>query len=166
MEKKINMSSQEIYTRFPFFVDIHGWKILVIGGGSISARRVGVLQNFGPEITVVGRSLTTELEDLRQCGCIQWVQDHYSEELMDRDHWNLVLTATDDPDVNRRVTKAARDRGIPVNNASDQTDCDFFFPAIVRGSGMIMGMVSDGSDHHAVRRVAAQIRREYGDKEE
>ena len=39
--------------KFPFFVDISGWKIVVIGAGTIGTRRIRSLLPFGCEITVV-----------------------------------------------------------------------------------------------------------------
>lgn len=154
---------QDTYARFPFFVDIHNWKILVIGGGVIASRRIRVLLSFGPAITLVCPEAASELRQLAGEKAIRWEAVSYEEEILDREKWNLVLAATDDAEINQWVCASCRERGIPVNNAGDQKDCDFFFPAIITGKGMIIGLVSDGSDHHAVRKAAAKIREEFGE---
>lgn len=78
------------------------------------------------------------------------------EDLQDRD---LVLAATDDAALNRRIAEACRKRGIPVNNASDRADCDFFFPAVIQEEELTIGVSSGGGDHRKVAEVCEKLRR-------
>ena len=39
--------------RFPLFVDLHGKKAVVVGGGKIPLRRVKGLRDFGADVTVI-----------------------------------------------------------------------------------------------------------------
>lgn len=77
------------------------------------------------------------------------------EDLQDKD---LVLAATDDAALNHRIAEACRERGIPVNNASDRADCDFFFPAVIQEERLTIGVSSGGRDHKKVAEVCEKLR--------
>ncbi len=146
--------------KFPYFRDISGWQVLVFGGGHIAERRVGTLLDFGPSICVVSPSLSSSLTEWWRAGEIAWEQARYApERISDREQIQMVLAATDDPAVNTAIFQICRERGIRVNNASNQEECDFFFPAVVRDGDLILGVTSGGSNHGRVRRVAAALRK-------
>ena len=48
-----NEKKEEGRAYFPMFVDIRGKKILIVGAGTIAARRAEALLGFGPDLTVV-----------------------------------------------------------------------------------------------------------------
>lgn len=70
----------------------------------------------------------------------------------------LILAATGNRAVNQAIVAAARARGIPVNDASDQNACDFHFPAIALRDPLVVGINAGGKDHGLVARAAAAIR--------
>ena len=71
----------------------------------------------------------------------------------------LVVAAADDHAVNDAAEEEARRLGILFNRADDQSRCDFFFPAICLGEGLVAGVVGDGSDHHKTAEAARRIRK-------
>lgn len=139
--------------RFPLFVDLNGRRILVYGGGTIAARRCRVLSGFGPQITVIAPEICSEIRNIPGIVCREAV---FSEDGMPEAE--LVLAATGDRDVNRAIAAAARARGVPVNDASDQNACDFHFPAIALRDPLVVGVNAGGQDHKLTARAAAAIR--------
>ncbi len=139
--------------RFPLFIDLCGRKILVYGGGNIAARRCRVLARFGPQITVIAPEICSEIREIPGIICRE---ARFSEECMPEAM--LVLAATGDRDVNRAIVTAARARGIPVNDASNQDACDFHFPAIALRDPLVVGVNAGGQDHKLTARAAAAIR--------
>ena len=127
--------------------------MVLCGGGAIAARRAATLAQFGPELTVIAPEIRPEIRALPGVRCIEAPCD--PERLPPAD---LVLAATSDSAVNAAVASACRRRGIPVNNASDQTQCDFHFPAVAIRGDVVVGVNAGGTDHSLVRRVAAAIR--------
>ncbi len=139
------------------FFNIEGKKILLIGAGSINLRRVNTLLEFGAELTVVAPEAREEILAYAKSGKIAYEKASFTREMV-TDEYFMVIAATNDPKLNYQVTKIAREHGILTNNAADKTDCDFYFPAIVREDAVIAGVCAGGSDHRLVRKVAAGMR--------
>lgn len=136
--------------RFPLFIDLRGKKCVVVGGGTVAVRRVGVLRTFGADITVIspewkGREAPPH-----------WLQRPY--EVGDLQGAAIAIAATNDREVNHRVGEDANKMRIPVSVADAQEECSFFFPAVCLGDGMVAGLVSDGIGHRRTTEVARAIR--------
>ena len=137
--------------RFPLFVDLAGKKALVIGGGTVGLRRAEVLARFGAEVTVVSPTLSREVERIRH------IPRKYT--LGDLEGAFLAVAASDDPQVNEAAGREARRLGVFFNRSDAPADCDFFFPAVCEGGGMVAGLAGDGTDHGKTARTAKEIRK-------
>lgn len=137
--------------RFPLFVDLTGKKALVIGGGTVGLRRAEVLARFGAEVTVVSPTLSREVERIRH------IPRKYT--LGDLEGAFLAVAASDDPQVNEAAGREARQLGVLFNRSDAPADCDFFFPAVCEGGGMVAGLAGDGTDHGKTARTAKEIRK-------
>ena len=142
---------------FPLFVDLSGKDILFVGGGSIAARRVKVLEPFAEKITVVAPEAEEAIRDLAAEKKILWIRRAFAEsDLKGRD---IVFATTDDRDLNAFVVTRCREKGIAVNASSDKTLCDFYFPGIVQQGGTVIGVSASGTDHSKARRVRERIQK-------
>lgn len=137
--------------RFPLFIDLTGKPVTIIGGGKIALRRAEALLRFGAEVTVVSPALDHPLEGI--------VHHPHPYETGDLAGAFLAIAATNDRAVNDAAEAEARALGILFNRADDQTRCDFFFPAVCEGEGLIAGVVGDGRDHHKTAEAARRIRK-------
>ena len=70
-----------------------------------------------------------------------------------------MVCAADDPEADRMAWERCRELDIPVNIASDRKMSDFYFPAVVTGEDLAVGIAGDGTDHGKTARAAALIRR-------
>lgn len=138
---------------FPLFLDLHGKRVAVIGGGQIALRRVTTLRRFGAAISVTAPEICEELAALPDVALHR--RPYNASDVADA---VLVLAATNDPGLNRSITADARAAGALANNASDRADSDFYFPAIALGDGLCAGICGTGEDHRAVARAAAAVR--------
>ncbi len=137
--------------RFPLFLDLSGKTVVLVGGGTIAARRIGTLRLFGCRIVVIAPSLKAKAEG------VTWIRRPY--EPGDLEGAFLAIAATDDRQVNRQVGEEARRLGIPVSVADCEAECSFYFPAVCTGEDLIAGVVSSGKDHHKTARAAREIRK-------
>ena len=137
--------------RFPLFVDLTGRAAVVIGGGTVGLRRAEVLCAFGALVTVVSPSLARDADGIR----------HIARPYTPGDLAGafLAVAATNDPAVNGSVGEEARQSGIFFNRSDDPAQCDFFFPAICEGDGLVAGLVGSGGDHKKTARTAKEIRK-------
>ncbi len=131
---------------------VEGRRALVVGGGTVSTRRVRALLTAGAEVHVVAPRLSAEIRG----------REHREELTSSLRRWQpedlegaeLVLVAIDDPTVSKLIAAACRARRIPVHVADDKPHCDFYFPAIHR-DGPIQIAVSTGGAGPA---LAARLR--------
>lgn len=150
---------------FPMFVDISTMKVLIVGGGKIAVRRVKTLLLFAKNITVVAPKICQEMEELVCSGAVYWIAKCYSPELLAEK--DMVLAATDNHEVNRKMVQDCREREktesrkILVNTADDKTQCDFYFPSIVKTDEIVIGINSGGTNPGKVRRTRKKLKKYY-----
>lgn len=142
---------------FPMFFNVEGKKVLIVGAGSIALRRVETLLSFGAAITVAAPDWKEEIGRYRNEGKLQLLEQAYTSDLISGEYF-MVIAATSNEPLNREICDAGRNRGILVNNASDKSQCDFYFPAIVRQGDVVAGVCAGGKNHRLVRQVAAGMR--------
>ena len=137
--------------RFPLFVDLKGKKVVVVGGGNIAMRRIGVLLRFGADVTVIAPEAQPLPEN------VTWLRRPYEKGDL---RGALIATAcTDSRDVNFAVGQEARELGIFASICDSKNESSFYFPAICTGDGLVAGVVSKGVEHHKTARAAREIRK-------
>lgn len=150
-ELKIYMSKK----MFPLYVDLQGKKIVIVGGGSIGCRRVKTLTGFSDKIIVVSSEVLPVIDlYIKEKKVIWYKKDFEFNDIKDAD---IVIAATDNRKVNNKIYEYCRENKIIVNNASDQNQCDFQFPAILEHENIVMGFNSGGADHKKVSRFRKMV---------
>lgn len=142
--------------RFPIYIEMEEKKVLVFGGGTIAARRIHTLLPFGCRITVIAPRISDELMNEAAAGRLIWQERRYREG--DLKGADMVLAATDIRQVNHAIYVEAKDLQIPVNVCDCKEECDFYFPGIVRESGLVIGVTANGADHRLAREATERIR--------
>lgn len=135
---------------FPMFVDLEGKNVLIVGGGRVAARKVEKLLPFGCRITVVSSRIR---EEIHAMGVSVSGRDFEDIDMEDRD---MVIAATDDPQLNTRVCNLAKKMGIPVNSVDDKKNCTFLFPSLVKRGKLTVGVCSSGASPSMAKWVRRQ----------
>ena len=144
---------------FPLFIDLEKKKVTVIGAGTIASRRIRTLLNFGAQITVLAPEASEEVRGLAEEGKLVWRKGLYAPGLPGLlEDAAFVLAATDSPETNQAVWQECRAHGIPVNLSNDREKCDFYFPGIAAGGGIVAGITAEGKNHRLAREVTEQVR--------
>lgn len=144
--------------RFPLFVGLEGRSVVVVGGGPVGMRRAEVLRQFGAIVTIISPVLSGPSEGYL------WVPRTYRAG--DLTGAFLAVAATNSPEVNAAISREAWQNHVLFNRADRPADCDFFFPAICEGDGLVAGIVGDGSDHKKTTQAAQMIRDVLGQMED
>ena len=138
---------------FPVFIPLKGQPVLLIGGGKVALRRAETLARFGAELTVVAPEILPAFTPLARC----LLRTFRPEDV--REGYCLVIAASSDREANRTAGERARAIGIPVSVADAKEESTFFFPAVIKGGGVVAGLISEGGhDHRLAARRAAEIR--------
>lgn len=127
----------------PLFAAVKDRPVLVIGGGEIAARKITFLRRAGAHVQIVARRLDPQLQQLADEQAVHWIATEFDDSQLDAVF--LVIAATNDSALNRRVFDAANARHRLVNVVDDQPLCSFIFPSIVDRSPLIVAISSGGN---------------------
>ncbi len=145
---------------YPIFAVIADRPCLVVGGGAVGERKVLDLLAAGARVTVVSRTLTPELAALADRGEIVYLPGDFAEAQVEG--MALVMATTDDPEVNARVSAAARARAIWVNVADEPEQCTFIVPAQVRRGDLTVAISTGGASPALARRLREELQQHFG----
>ncbi|HYN39817.1 MAG TPA: siroheme synthase CysG, partial [Rhodospirillales bacterium] len=140
---------------FPLFLDIAGRDVLVVGGGAAAARKALVLAGCGARVCVVTERPDGELRDAAALGRLRLMSRAFAAD--DVAGRVLVVSATDDPDLDAAVSATAQARAIPVNVVDRPALCTFVWPAIVDRDPLTIAVTSAGAAPVLARSVRARI---------
>ncbi|MCL4533893.1 MAG: bifunctional precorrin-2 dehydrogenase/sirohydrochlorin ferrochelatase [Bacteroidetes bacterium] len=140
---------------YPVFLRLTAGRCVVVGGGSVAARKVGDLLAAGATVRVVAPRVGAELRRLARQGRIELVEREY--QAGDLAGARLVISATDDVEVNRAVAEEARRAGAWVNVVDDPSLCDFIVPAVVRRGDLVVAVSTGGKSPALARAVRREI---------
>lgn len=140
---------------FPLFADLRHRPVLVVGGGTVAARKAGALLEAGAHVTVGSPVLGSELTQLTDAGRVRHISGEFSPDWLD-DVW-LVVAATDDTGVNAAVFAAATARHMFCNVVDDPVRSSFQVPSIVDRSPLIVAISSSGTAPVLARRMRERI---------
>ncbi len=131
---------------YPVNLLLAGRSCLVVGGGTVAARKVEGLLACDARVHLVAPAIDDEIRG--------WPQVTVEERPYRRGdiggRW-LVISATDSPEVNRAVYLDCEEAGVWVCGADDPDHCSFTLPSIVR-RGTLVVTVSTGGRSPAVAR--------------
>lgn len=139
----------------PVFLKIKGRPCLIVGGGDIAARKARLLLRAGARLTVVAPEIGLAMTVLENNGDIVHAQRAFSAE--DLRGQVLVIAATDDEALNRRVSELAHDSALPVNVVDQANLCSFIMPSIVDRSPVIVAVSTGGASPVLARLVRARL---------
>ncbi len=139
----------------PVFLQLRDRECLVVGGGEVAARKVGLIRRAGGRVTVIAPTLCPGLEEWKARGEIA----HRPLEFRpaDVETFTVVVAATGDAGVNAAVSAAAHARHIPVNVVDAPGLCSFIFPSIVDRSPVLVAVSSGGASPVLARQLRARL---------
>jgi precorrin-2 dehydrogenase/sirohydrochlorin ferrochelatase len=141
-------------------LDVQSRRCLVVGGGRVGTRKVGTLLQCGAEVTVISREATSELAQMAEQGLIDLkLRDFRSSDL---DRIFLVIGATDDQALNRKVHREA-DAAQRLCNIADQPDlCNFVLPSIVNQGHLSIAISTAGKSPAFAKFLRRQLQDQFG----
>jgi uroporphyrin-III C-methyltransferase/precorrin-2 dehydrogenase/sirohydrochlorin ferrochelatase len=139
----------------PFFFDLRGRPCLIVGGGSIATRKARLLVKAGACLVVIAPYITDDMYNLIENSRGQSHQRKFKDS--DISLGDIIICATDDDDVNRRVSKLAQAQKIPVNVVDSPSLCSIITPAIIDRSPLMIAISSGGKAPVLARQMRAKL---------
>ena len=147
---------------YPVNLDIQNRKCLVVGGGSVSTRKVMTLLECGAIITVVSPDVSEELLELAEKKMIELKKRHY--EASDINGIFLVIGATDNEELNWQINKDA-ERQYKLCNIADRPEaCNFILPSIVNRGNLVIAISTSGKSPAFAKKMRQDLEKEFGEE--
>ena len=136
---------------YPVVLVVAGKSCLVVGGGHVAARKTRSLLACGASVTMIAPEAHEALAILSADGTIAAIRGAPLEvklrpyESGEAAEYQLVVTATGIPEVDRAVAHDADRAGVWVNSSDDPANCTFLLPAVHRLGNITVSVSTSGS---------------------
>jgi siroheme synthase-like protein len=126
---------------YPVSLDVSGRTCLVVGGGSVAARKARTLLDCGAKVTVIAPTFSDAMEALvpRLHRC-----ERRPYGMGEATAFRLVVTATGIPEVDGSVYADAESAGVWANSADDIAHSSFILPAVHRDGPVTVSVSTSG----------------------
>ncbi|HET6476944.1 MAG TPA: bifunctional precorrin-2 dehydrogenase/sirohydrochlorin ferrochelatase [Thermoleophilia bacterium] len=139
---------------YPVVLDLRSRACLIIGGGAVALRKARGLIAAGADVTVVAPECLP-MPDEVTIALRPFVD-------ADLDGVALAMAATDDRELNARVARLARERGVWVNVADDPEAGDAILPAVARRGDLQIAVSTGGASPALAQRLRERLEDEFG----
>lgn len=139
---------------FPVFLKLEKLDVLLVGGGNVGLEKLSAVLANSPEcsVTVVATYIREELRVLAQTHSkVLLLERPFQEE--DLDAKDIVILATDRPDLHVSIKEKTRQRRILTNVADTPDLCDFYLGSIVQKGDLKIGISTNGKSPTLAKRL-------------
>ncbi len=140
---------------------LEGKTAVFFGGGRTAERKVRKLVENGARVTVISKSFTEGLLELREKGEIKLIEADLAETSpVIPEHIggaSIVIASTDSSKINTVVSRAARDEGVLVCAVDMPAVSDFYFPAVAQKGSIRVGVCTDGKSPLMSKQIKEKI---------
>ena len=147
---------------YPINLDIYDRHCLVVGGGGVGTRKVISLLNCGARVTVVSPEASDRLVELSNNDRITLALRKFKDS--DLEDVFLVIGATNDESLNRRIHKNAEHRGLLCNIADRPEICNFILPSVVRRGALTISISTSGRSPAMAKRLRKELEGQFGEE--
>ena len=139
----------------PVFLNITGQPCLVVGGGEVAARKIHQLLKAEAKVLVVSPMLCPGVAALVAEDRVRHLPSEFSKDHLD--DCVLVIAATDNEELNQRVSALAKRRRIPVNVVDNPDLCSFIMPSVIDRSPVQIAISTGGASPVLARLLRARL---------
>jgi len=147
-------------TYYPILLDLVDQRCVVVGGGEVATRKVEGLLACRARVTVVSPAVTARLRRSIDEGAVFWIDRPYDSESLRGAR--IVIGATNDEAVNRRVFEDCKALGIWCNIADRPECCDFILPSVIRRGDLIVAVSTSGKSPAFAKTLRKQLEGMFG----
>lgn len=139
---------------YPVFLKLEELELLLVGAGNVGLEKLESLLGNSPEakITVIAPQVKEEVRQLlKNHSSCNLVQRSFEEnDLLNMD---LVVLATDNPQLHKVIKALAEAKGILVNVADTPDLCDFYLGSIVQKGNLKIAISTNGKSPTIAKRI-------------
>ena len=145
---------------FPIFLKLSGRACVVVGGGSVAEGKIRSLLEAGAKMRVISPKVTEQIVAWSREARLKWAARNFKNG--DLRNAFLVVSATNDGEVNAAVRAEAEKLGILCNAVDDPEHCNFYYPAIVRRGPLQIAISTAGQSPALAQRLRVELEQQFG----
>ena len=129
-------------SKYPIFLELGERRSVVIGGGSVAARKAQALLNADTRLVVVAERIDNMMTVICQGKNAELIKSRYSKEYLTGAV--LVIAATNNNQLNKQIYKDCQELEILCNVVDVPELCDFYVPAVVKRGDLQIAIGTEG----------------------
>ena len=135
---------------FPVSINLNNKNILVIGAGKIALRKTEMLLNYNCNINVITKDILEEkFLELEKSNKIKIFKNQEFEEKF-LENIFLVVVATDNETLNKKISQLCMSKNILVNNVTSKDDMNVRFASIYEKDDIQIAISGNANPKKAV----------------
>ena len=135
---------------FPVSINLNNKNILVIGAGKIALRKTETLLNYNCNINVITKDILEEkFLELEKSNKIKIFKNQEFEEKF-LENIFLVVVATDNETLNKKISQLCMSKNILVNNVTSKDDMNVRFASIYEKDDIQIAISANANPKQAV----------------
>ena len=149
--KHVNiLNKNELY---PIFLKVSTLEILIVGGGNVALEKLTFLLKSSPnaKVTVIAKNFIPEIIALAEKHTVKTIEKLYKNSFLTNKH--IVISATDDLELNLQVHADCKAQNILVNVADNPLYCDFYMGGIVTKGNVKLAISTNGKSPTMAKRL-------------
>ena len=147
---------------YPVNIEIQNRNCLVVGGGAVATRKAVTLSDCGARVTVVSPDATNRLSELADNGFLTVIKRPY--QASDLEGVFLVIGATNDTELNRKIYEDAEHLKILCNIADQPEICNFILPSVIQRGDLVISISTSGKSPAFAKKLRQDLEKEFGDE--
>jgi siroheme synthase-like protein len=143
---------------YPIFLKLEQLNTLLVGAGNVGLEKLHSLLSNSPEakIMIVAPDVKEEVKRLvREHPSCNIIQKKFEDS--DLENKGIVICATDNKELHKRIKLLANQRGLLVNVADTPDLCDFYLGSIVQKGNLKIAISTNGKSPTVAKRLKEVI---------
>ena len=142
----------------PLLFNLKSKKVLVVGGGTVAARRIVTLLENGMQVIAVSPDFSEAIERIENRQLTLINACYHKEQLVDID---LAVAATDTRELNQQIKRDCQSQKIWCNRVDDPEDSDFIFPSVIRRGDLTLSVCTEGASPFLTKCIVDELADRY-----
>lgn len=132
----------------PLMIDFKDKPVVILGGGNVGLRKAKIFCRAGARVRVISKEFAKGFDALP----VDKLKVSSLDDLRVLDGAFIVIAATDDPDLNSRISRACKQKAIMCNSVDNQ-ESEVYLPSIMT-RGALTICISTKGESPALSRMA------------
>lgn len=144
---------------YPAMLRLKGKKAIVVGGGQVAERKIKSLLEAEAVVTVISPKVTPQINAWSKSGSIIWIEREFQSK-DDVQSASLIIAATNDREVNKRVLHAASPMQL-INIVDNPEESSFIVPSSFKQGRLTIAISTSGASPALAGKMRRELARQY-----